>query len=580
MDRITTSSLCAAVIVLLAQSPAQTPATVHVDLVAAPGTVDLAPGVRVNAWLYGGTLPGQVLRARQGQTLRVRFHNRLPEPTAVHWHGQPVRLGMDGVPDVSRPAVAPGQEFVYELTDLVPGTYWYHPHAHGMQLDVGLYGALIVDPANPADDPPFDLERTIVLDDWTSRLGGAFGGHLINGRNSDGQTPIDVQPGQRLRLRVINASAVTNYVFALDGHAMTVTHADGNRVQPVVTQAIPIGIGERYDVLVDCNNPGVWSLAASSITARATTLVRGVVRYAGQTQPPPPAAFVPPNLATGTLFGYAQLASFSPVPPIAATPDRSYTALLGMRMTTSGMVHTINGQSWPNVTPFVVAPGDSVQLTMTGMGMPGMGMAEYHPMHLHGHFFRLLGTAGGTASPPRKDTLLVPPGSSFQVQWIADNPGRWMFHCHNAEHLETGMMTTFDYTGDADGDGIASRIDMEPTAATPVVAIPDRAAAFAPGASDVIAVQWTPGQLFALFVGFAELATPLPLPPLGVFELDPAHAALLGVAAADAAGLASVPYGIPGDPALVGLRLGLQGAGATALPGGLRLSTFQRLTVR
>ena len=97
--------------------------TVTVNLTAASGSTQVAPGVAVNTWLYNGTMPGQMLRVTEGQTLRVRFHNGLPEPTAIHWHGQPIQLGMDGVPDISRPAIAPGQEFVYELSNLVPGTY-------------------------------------------------------------------------------------------------------------------------------------------------------------------------------------------------------------------------------------------------------------------------------------------------------------------------------------------------------------------------------------------------------------------------------------------------------------------------
>jgi len=541
---------------------------VTVDLTAAPGTTQVAPGVATNGWLYNGAMPGQVLRVTEGQTLRVRFHNGLPEPTAIHWHGQPIQLGMDGVPDISRPAIAPGQEFVYELTGLVPGTYWYHPHAHGMQLDVGLAGFLIVDPANPASDPPFDVEQTILLDEWTNPLGGAFSGHLLNGRNNVGQVPIAVQAGQRLRLRVLNASAVTNYVFALDGHPMTVTHADGNRVQPVTVQAIPIGIGERYDVIVDCNNPGVWSLAAASIDNRNQTLVRGVLHYAGQTQPVPQPNYVPPNLASGSLLSYAQLAAFHAVPPITPTPHRTFTASLGMSMAPSGMVHTINGQSWPNVTPFQVAPGDQVQMTIVNNGM--LMMPEYHPMHVHGHFYRLMGTAGGTANPPLKDTLLIrpngQPGSSVQVQMTMNNPGRWVFHCHNMEHLETGMMTVIEYSGDADGDGVDSRVDYEPMVALPVVVIADQAAAFAPGGAGQVRVQWTPGQGFVLFVGLAELATPLLVPPYGLYVLDPASAALYGGAVTSASGIASFAYAIPNDPGLAGLRLGLQGVGATTLP--------------
>lgn len=555
---------------------------VEVNLTAAPGTAQVAPGVSVSAWLYNGSMPGPTLRVTEGQTLRVRFQNNLPESTAIHWHGQPIQLGMDGVPDISRPAIAAGQEFIYDLNNLVPGTYWFHPHGHEMQLDVGLASVLIVDPANPGSDPAFDVEQTIVLDDWTNPLGGAFSGHLLNGLASAGQSLINVQAGQRLRLRVVNVAATTNYVFALDGHSMTVTHADGNRVQPVVVQAIPIGIGERWDVLVDCNNPGTWSLAASTIENRNATVVRGVVQYAGQTGPLPSASFVPTNLASGTLLNYSQLASYFPVQPITSTPNRTFTASLGMGMGPSGMIHTINGQTWPNVTPFQVAAGEQVQMAIVNNGM--MMMPEYHPMHVHGHFFRLMGTAGGAANPPKKDTVLIrpngQPGSSANVQISMDNPGRWLLHCHNMEHMATGMMTAIEYLGDADGDGVLTRSDYEPMLPLPVVTISDQASAFAPGASGAVRVQWTPGQAFGLFIGPNELAPWVSLPGLGTLVLDPTTAALYGLVLTSTSGVATLPYILPNNPAIIGLRVGMQGVGVVPPANSLVLSTFQALTAR
>lgn len=554
---------------------------VEVALAAAPATLQVAPGVAVNAWTYNGSLPGPTLRVTQGQTLRVRFSNRLPEATAIHWHGQPIQLGMDGVPDISRPAIAAGQEFIYELRDLHPGTYWFHPHGHEMQLDQGLYGALIVDPALPTQDPPADVEQTIILDDWTNPLGGAFSGHLLNGRSSAGQSPIAVQAGQRLRLRVINAAATTHYVFALDGHSMTVTHADGNRVQPVVTQAIPIGIGERWDVIVDCNNPGTWSLAVAAIGNRASTVVRGVVQYAGHNGALPSPTLVPTNLATGSLLNYSQLAAYFPVQPITSTPNRTFTAALAMGMGPNGMEHTINGQAWPNVTPMQVMQGDQVQLTFqnTGMAM----MSEHHPMHIHGHFFRLLNTAGGTLHPPLKDTVLISPvgqlGSSRTVQLAMDNPGRWLLHCHNMEHMATGMMTAVEYLGDADGDAVPSRSDYEPMQPLPVVTISAIASRFAPGASGTIDVQWTPAALVALYLGLGELSPWQVVPGLGTLVIDPATAALHGISTTSPQGSAAFAYSLPNAPALLGVRIGCQGLGVpvSALP---LLSTYQAFTIR
>ena len=552
---------------------------VDVTVTAAPGTATVEPGVTVNAWMYDGTMPGAPIRITEGQTLRVRFRNQLPEATMIHWHGQPVPLGMDGVPTFSRPSVAPGQEFLYELPSLVPGTYWFHPHGQEMQLDLGMASALIVDPANPANDPPSDVDHTILLDEWSNPLGGGWTGHLLNGKSSNGQTPIVVQAGRRLRLRFINASAVTNYVVALDGHPMTVTHADGNRVQPVVVQAIPIGIAERYDVIVDCNNPGTWSLAVASLTNRSSTLVRGIVQYAGQTQTPPAPTYVPPNLATGTLLTYAQLASFFPVQPLTATPNRTFPAVLGMTMGPGGMLNTINGQAYPNVTPMQVALNDQVEITFTNTTM---GTGQYHPMHMHGHFFRLAGTAGGTQFPPVKDTVLVAPmgmaGSSVTVQMTANNPGRWLLHCHNMMHMANGMMAIVEYQGDSDGDGLLDRADYEPGRALPVVTIPDDALQFAPGGAGVISMQWTPGQITGLFFG-PQLPAPVAVAPFGAVWLDPLQLAPFGVAIAGANALASYAYVIPNNPALSGLRTGLQGLGTTTLPAGLVASTFQSFGV-
>ncbi|MCA8963695.1 MAG: multicopper oxidase family protein [Planctomycetes bacterium] len=578
---------------LLALLPATAVAQGTVDfyLNAAPGVVDLGPGyTNEPAWTYGnngaGTIPGPVIRATRGQALRVHFRNDLPESTTVHFHGQPSTVGMDGMDGISRPAVAPGQEFRYELRDLHSGTYWFHPHSatHHEQLDHGLHGVLIVDPPSAALDPAFDLEQVVVLDDWDSAItGGTYTGSLLNGKTSLGQTPIVVQPGQRLRLRLINVAASTNYVVALDGHPFTVTHADGNRVQPVIVQAVPIGIGERYDVIVDCVNPGVWSLAVATLQSRNSTVVRGVVRYAGQTGPDPAPSLVPGNLSSGTLLGYAQLASYWPAAtPITAAPDRQYPIVLGNQMAGPGqMAWTINGQIYPNITPLQVAFGDVVQLDITST-TPGMMML--HPMHMHGHFVQLMGTAGSTTHPPIKDTVLIQragqPGSSWSVQFRADNPGSWLYHCHDLMHMMGGMMTRVDYVGDHDGDGIADAQDMEATRDVPVLTVSSDAAAFAPGGTGALELQWQPGQWLSVHVALQELPLPILLPPYGEWQLSSLGLSQLGAAIASPIGKGSLGYTIPNDPALTGFRFVLQALAGSTLPGGLRVSTHQAFTIR
>jgi len=572
-------------VLMLAAASLHAQSTVTVDLTVAPGTIDLGPGYASEpAWLYGGSAPGPVIRATVGDTLRVRLRNELPVSTILHFHGQPVRLGMDGTQVISRPEIAPGQEFEYEFTDLAAGTYWYHPHSDmHHQLDAGMYGVLIVDPPASQPDPAFDVEQVIVLDDWSASVtGGTFNGSVLNGRTSDGQIATTVQSGETLRLRIVNCAARTNYVVALDGHAMTVTHSDGNRLQPVTVDAIPIGIGERYDVLVDCNNPGVWSLAASPINNRNTVAVRGVVRYQGEVAADPAPTFVPSNLSSGTLLSYAMLASYWPAAqPITATPDRTYPVAVAQSFGPSGVQWTINGDAWPNVTPFQVATGEVVQFDLT-TSTPGLN--HYHPMHMHGHFVQIMGTAGGATHPPRKDTVLIAPsgqaGDAYSVQFVADNPGRWLYHCHEMMHMALGMMTTLDYVGDFDGDGRADNDDMEPTLAWPVLTVSDDEAAFQLGGSGTIDFQWQPNALVDVFCATEELPAPLPQAPFGELRIDTTTMIGLGAVVCDAAGVAQLAYALPNAPALQGLRFVLQGAATTGLPGGARISTFQAFTIR
>jgi FtsP/CotA-like multicopper oxidase with cupredoxin domain len=554
---------------------------VNVTVTAAPGTIEVAPGVVEHAWLYNGQL-GPVVRMTEGQRLRMRLVNQLPEHTIVHFHGQNMHQGMDGVGGISRPEIAAGQEFLYEI-DAHRGTYMFHPHSHHHdQLDKGLYGVLIVDPQDPLSDPASDIDQVIVLDEWNSPLGGSgFIGHIINGRNSAGQAPIVVQPGDRLRLRLINIAATTNYVVALDGHPMTVTHADGNRVQPVSVPAIPIGVGERYDVIVDCNNPGIWSLAASTFQNRNATVVRAIVQYAGQGGAPPPASYVPPNLSGGSLLTYAQLAAFWPTTPIRATPDRVYIANLGQTMGPMGMQWTINGEAWPNVTPFQVSQGEIVQLTMTNTTA---GMMHLHPMHLHGHHFRILGTAGGTTHAPLRDTVLLnrlgQPQSTITVQFTADNPGRWLYHCHDMMHMMMGMIAMFSYTGDADGDGLPTVADMDPTRPFPVLTVPEDDTAFQTGGSGTIDVQWQPGQIVQFLAAWRDLPAPQPMAPFGDLYIDPMTYGILGIATVNGGNVAALPYSVPADVSLVGFRLGMQAiAGSNNAPG-ILLSTYQAFTIR
>jgi FtsP/CotA-like multicopper oxidase with cupredoxin domain len=240
-------------------------------LTAATGTVDLG-GRTVSAWTYDG-LPGAVVRVRAGEQVRATVTNNLPQSTSVHWHGIALRNDADGVPDVTQPPIALGTSYTYQFTADRPGTYWLHPHS-GTQLDRGLYAPLIVE--DPTEAGSHDTEWVVVLDDFldadpdaqlntlrkgmaggmmtdhaTSVLLGGDAGDvsyphfLLNGRVPAAPHTLTARPGQRLRLRLINAGADTAFRVALGGHHMRITHTDGYPVRPVDTDALLIGMGER-----------------------------------------------------------------------------------------------------------------------------------------------------------------------------------------------------------------------------------------------------------------------------------------------------------------------------------------------
>lgn len=545
-------------------------------LVATPSTIEVEPGRRVGAWTYNARLPGPVIRVTEGDRLRVTFVNNTPDVSSIHWHGIQLPSGMDGVPSISRPAVEPGQEFTYDFVARPAGTHMFHSHAK-FQMDRGLYGALIID-RKGGGDPYHNREYTLVLDDLlagtpTPGRAPVYADYLINGRTSAGQVPLSVNAGDKVRLRFINASAGTNYAVAIDGHRMTVTHTDGHPVRPVVVDALPIGIGERYDVLIDARNPGVWSIAGAALRSRGATLVRAVLAYTGSTQPAPSASYVPPFLSSGRLLSYSQLASATAVSPIKTVPDRVHDLTLSGGM--MNYVWTINGQAYPNAAPLAARRGDAVRMVLRNRSM------HDHPMHVHGHVFRLLNTAGGNTAPPVKDTLLVPRGmmaGRIDVEMEADNPGNWAFHCHQLYHAEAGMfrLITYQY-GDADGDGLGDGVDLDPLSAYPVLLSDGLAQGYRLGSTMRLDAQWKPAQAVEFFAGLE--ATPVGLGPLGTLWLSPFFA--LGRKVTDATGYARLPVSIPTASVLRGARLGFQALAAhdTLLPRA-RLSTLAIVTLK
>lgn len=272
-------------------------------------------GRKHHAITANGTLPGPLIRLKEGQQVRLTVVNGLGEDTSIHWHGLIVPFQYDGVPGISFPGIKPGQAFDYEFPVRQAGTYWYHSHS-GMQEGMGLFGPLIIDPAG-LDPIAFDREHVLLLSDWSSlhphallrrlkQQGGYFNrqkqtlegllqgkdqtlaeriewgrmrmdptdisdvtgaaySYLVNGHDSAGNWTGLFVPGERVRLRIINGSAMTNFNFRLPGLAMTVVQADGQDVEPVETNEFQIAVAETYDVIIQPTETKAYSVIAEAI---------------------------------------------------------------------------------------------------------------------------------------------------------------------------------------------------------------------------------------------------------------------------------------------------------------------------
>ena len=442
--------------------------TVATTLTAQPASVDLG-GPIAGTLAYGDALPGPLIRANVGDELAVTVRNRLSNATSVHWHGIALRNDMDGVFPVT-PNIGANSDFTYRFSSPHPGTYWAHPHV-GMQTDYGLYLPVIID--DPADPGRYDAEWIVVLDDWTdgigrnpqqifdelrgSRmpaqgpsqqempgmsavgsaplLGGDSGDinypyYLVNGRIAAAPTTFNTKPGQRIRIRIINAGADTAFRVALAGHVMTVTHTDGFPVVPTETDALLVGMAERYDVTVTAGD-GVFPLVAMP-EGKPATPGRALLKTAGGN--PPDVNFRPPELdgRIGTVDTFT-------APPSASLGSVQSDVSLALELTGSMAKYdwAINGKPYPDSPPVTVKQNQRATLAFTNSTM------MYHPMHLHGHTFQVIKPDGQLGA--RKDTVIVLPNQKLNAVLLADNPGNWMIHCHHGYHLEAGMMTVLNY---------------------------------------------------------------------------------------------------------------------------------------
>ncbi|MEL6267864.1 MAG: multicopper oxidase family protein [Pseudomonadota bacterium] len=439
----------------------------RVRLVAAPGEAGLVvpDGPATRAWLYNATSPGPVIRARQGETLTVEVENRLPEPTTVHWHGLRIPVGMDGVPFLSQPPIPPGGTFTYTLPLEDAGTFWYHPHINSSeQVGRGLNGLLIVEEApEAAARLGADREIAWALDDW--RLdngaqitpfgglrdmshGGRFGNVLtVNGTYL---TRTALRAGERVRLRIANVANAQSFrlnfapfvpwVVALDGHPVVPARLDGG---------LWLGAGQRADLVMDVTlEPGAMArviddaYGADGAFEVMTWTVEGPPRRA---VPPAPPVTLPPNpVAEPVLAGAAEHRLVFAGGAMGGLGGAQMGGeMRDMRsLAEAGRFWAINGTVPQDL--YDTAPLFTCRLGETQIVTLENRTRWRHPIHLHGHTFRVLGAGDSLEGAPLRDTVLLQPDETARIAFVADNPGRWMLHCHVLEHQASGMMGTIE----------------------------------------------------------------------------------------------------------------------------------------
>ena len=488
------------------------------DLAIGPTPIEIA-GRKAGALGINGSVPGPLLRFREGDTVRLNVRNDLDVDTSVHWHGLLLPADMDGVPGMSFAGIRPGETFRYSFDVIQNGTYWYHSHSD-LQEQSGVYGPLIIDPAG-GDPVYYDREFVVLLSDWTfedpdqvlanlKKADEYYGRHpvgnlrsdwarmrmsptdiadvtgltytyLLNGRDSTQNWTGVFDAGERIRLRVINGSAMTFFNIRIPGLELTVVQADGQNIEPVTVEEFQIGVAETYDVVVEPSDRAYTLMAESmdrSGFVRGTLAPEsGMVAEVPELREPPLLTMRDMGMDHGAMGDHSAHHRMEPVrhehpkgPGVAglnemplnrlAEPgigleDLPHRALCyadlrsrdrnsdlraperSLEIHLTGNMHrymwSFDGVRFSEVEePIYFRYGERLRLVLVNDTM----MA--HPIHLHGMFMELVN--GNGTHNPRKHTVTVKPAERLEVDVTAYAPGLWAFHCHLLYHMKAGMM--------------------------------------------------------------------------------------------------------------------------------------------
>lgn len=483
-------------------------------------------GRPVQAMVVGGSIPAPTIEAMVGDLLRVTFHNKMDVATSIHWHGVLVPPQQDGVPYLNTLPIAAHSSFAFEFPIRTAGTYWYHSHT-GLHEQRGIYGALVFRPQ--AETVPVDREYVVVFSDWTNerpkdvlrhlkRDGDYYalkkdsvqswdrvianGSRAIRNRLRSAWTrmgPMDLsdvgydaflangeavhrlgpaRPGERVRLRMINAATSSYFDVEFAGGPMTIISADGIDVRPQAVQRLRMAVAETYDVIVELPDSLAFELRATSMDGTGfATAILGDGNIVRAPSVPRPNLFLMDMGMTGGghkmempteekmrpgsgMAGQQknEMERMGSVPPMSGRPIdhmKDYSQLRARESTEYGAdrprrehileltgnmeryVWSINNRTLSEADRILIRKGEVVRFVLVNKTMMN------HPMHLHGHFFRILNGQGELS--PLKHTVDVPPMSTVIIEFEANEERDWFFHCHNLYHIASGMARVVSY---------------------------------------------------------------------------------------------------------------------------------------
>jgi FtsP/CotA-like multicopper oxidase with cupredoxin domain len=461
-----------------AHAPEETLADHTLHIKASP--IEIAPKQIISGVTYKGQFPGPLLRFKEGREVTVDIYNDTDTPEQLHWHGQKVPVDVDGAAEEGTPFIPAHGRRRIQFTPNPTGFRFYHSHNRaGANLAAGQYGGQVgpvyIEPAHQPGD--YDREVFLVLKEFEPSL--SRGGDMpqdflspsepnkelketgetamkaslakgmphgyevgyrfftINGRMLGHAEPIRVKQGERVLLHILNGSATEIRSLALPGHTFQVVALDGNPVpNPTTVPVLWLGTAERISAVVHMNHPGVWILGDLDDDDRRHGM-GVVVEYAERAGKP--IWLAPPAFKWNyTRFGKAGTSAPSPDETFEMTFAKDNAAEDGFnRWTINGVAYPMSGEPIP--AAFHLKEGKRYRLRMRNAS------DDIHPIHLHRHSFELVKLAGASTAGILKDVVMLNGYQEAEVDFVADNPGATLFHCHQQLHMDFGFMTLFDY---------------------------------------------------------------------------------------------------------------------------------------